>query len=160
METKYPSKEEILADLYIPPENEYIAVRKWKRTFYNKQWKSLALEQKMEALKELIGNICEARHIPRNQWPVPVVSEHPWGYTHQIRMITMGLDTPSVISTLHELGHYLHFSAYLPGEESMTEFVACRYAVGIFKTCFPKSYAKLTWSEHTLVVPNDGSNKQ
>lgn len=160
MPENYPTKEEILADLFVPEEAEYNAVRKWKRTFYNKQWGSLKLEAKMEALKELIGNICMARGIQRSQWPVLVVSEHPWAYTHQMRMITMGLDSPSVISTLHEFGHYLHFSSYLEGDESMAEFVACRYAVGVFKTCFPKSYAKLTWSEHTLVVPKEDSKKQ
>jgi hypothetical protein len=151
----YPTREEILAELYTPTEIEYNAVRLWKRTFYNKRWKSLKTEVKMDALKELIGNICEARKITRNQWPIFLVSEHPWAYTHPLRTITMGLASPSVISTLHEFAHYLHFSGQLPGEEELAEFVACRYAIGIYKTCFPKSYTKMIWSNHTLVVPKE-----
>ncbi len=153
----YPTKEEILAELYTPTELEYCAVRKWKRTFYNKQWKDLPLNMKMDALKELIGNICESRNITRTRWPILIVSEHPWAYTHPLRTITMGLANPSVISTLHEFGHYLHFSGFLTGEENLAEFIACRYAVGVFKTCFPKSYSKLTWSKHTLVTAKEGS---
>lgn len=151
----YPTKEEILAQLYTPTENEYNAVRKWKRTQYNKQWADLSVEQKMERLKMLISNLCESRGIPRDQWPILMTSEHPWGYTDEMKLITMGMASPSVISTLHEFGHYLHFSGLLEGDRALTELVACRYSVGIYKTCFPKSFTKLTWAEHTLVVAKE-----
>lgn len=159
MTDNYPTKEQILANPHKPDEVEYTAIRKWKRLFYNKQWSTLTTERKIDALKELIGDVCEARRIDRLEWPILIVSEHPWSYTPAMRTITMGLATPSVISTLHELGHYLHSSGQLEGTEEISELVACRYSVGIFKACFPKSYARLIWSKHTLVVPKEDSKE-
>lgn len=156
----YPTKEQILTELYTPTESEYNAVRKWKRLHFNKQWKTLSAEQKTDRIQELIGSICEARGIRRNQWPILQVSEHPWSYNHGTKIITMGLASPSVISALHELGHFLHFSGYLAGEHDMTEFIACRYSTGIYKICFPKSFARLTWQNHTLVAPRDDSRTE
>lgn len=156
----YPTKKQILASLYVPRGAEFDAIRQWKKLHYNKKWSKHTDETKIELLKTLIRDICEARGINRLKWPTLMSSEHPWTYNPSIRLITMCASNPSIVSTLHELGHYLHFNKFLTGKIEEAEHVACRYSVGIFKTCFPHSYKKLTWDTHVLVAAKEGSNKK
>lgn len=151
----YPTKEEILAALYQPTEAEYTRVREWKKTFYNKKWKDLTTEQKMSSLMMLAAALCEANNLKSGDWPKLLVSDIQWSYDSIDRTIYMDERIPSIVSTLHEFGHFLHFSGYLLGRPEETELVACRYSVGIYKQCFPKSYNKLVWQNHMLMAPKD-----
>jgi hypothetical protein len=62
----------------------------------------------------------------------------PWNCT-----ILLDHNHPSLISALHEFGHYLH------GE---SELEACQFSVWLFKEVFPRSYEKLSWDKHMLKI--------
>jgi hypothetical protein len=62
-------------------------------------------------------------------------------YSPATKTICLG-PKPSIISSLHELGHHLY---------GASELEACKFSVHLFKEAFPKSFEKLTWKGHTLV---------
>jgi len=60
-------------------------------------------------------------------------------YKHQT--IYLSDNNPSIISALHEFGHYLY---------GKSELKACRFSVHLFKEIFPIAYKKLKWEGHML----------
>lgn len=138
---KYPTKEEILADLYRPSEQEVALIQGWQQEYW-KGWKHKSPESKHDALCELYDRFMELYpkksfiYRPSNQW-VHVTTEKTGTY------ILMDVAKPSVISALHELGHQYY---------GQSELNACRFSVGIFSLLFPNSYKKLRWEGHMLVA--------
>lgn len=137
----YPTKEEILADLYFPTEQEIALIQGWQKEHWI-GWKNKSAESKHNALCDLYDQFMELYpdktfiYRPSNQW-MHVTTQHTGTY------ILMDVARPSVVSALHELGHQYHGSS---------ELQACRFSVGIFKLLFPRSYNKLVWDGHMLVV--------
>lgn len=138
---EYPTKEQILENLYTPTEKEFLTVKKWKLEHFNKKWSHLPLEEKHNALRELIYAVCKAKNIPRQQWPTYTPIGETWCYKPNLKLIQAQTENPSIISALHELSHHLSGSS---------EIIACRFSIGIFIKCFPKTYAKLEWHGHLL----------
>lgn len=139
---EYPTKEEILTELYEPKQAEYQAVRKWKAEFFNKTWNKLENQERHIILAELIGAVCQSRG--EKEFPQYDGNGEEWTYSPDEKKIRGNKDKPSIVSTLHELGHHFYGNS---------EKIACRYSIGLFKTCFPLTYEKLEWQGHMLVVP-------
>lgn len=142
---KYPTKEEILDNLYEINDITFKAVRKWKRSYFNGKWKTTDEITKFHCLQELIGMICESINTE-----MPILSMHQggWCYDPNNKTIYGEIGRPSIISTLHELGHHI-FGA--------SELQACSFSTSIFITCFPQSYKNLIWDGHMLKKANDKS---
>ena len=141
-EPRYPTKEEILAELYEPTQEEYQAVREWKAEFFNKTWNKLSNSERHQTLAELVGKICLGRK--EEEPPQYDPNGDEWLYSPGEKKITGNKNKPSVISTLHELGHHFYGNS---------EKTACRYSIGLFKLCFPQTYEKLKWQGHMLIMP-------
>lgn len=131
----YPTPEEILA--VEPRELAFFTERlqHW-RTKHFKGWKNLTTEEKMEALISLINTMCEGE--PPSIDPF----YGKYGYIADQNILLLDQSNPSILSTLHEIGH-CHFGR--------SELEACRFSVWLFRAVFPKSYAKLRWEGHLLV---------
>lgn len=77
--------------------------------------------------------------------PFAVILGEAYKYNPTSKTITLDHKHPSIISALHELGHHFYGNS---------ELKACRFSIGLFKTCFPEAYEKLKWKGHLLVKPN------
>lgn len=110
----------------------------WKKIHF-KNWKNFSPEEQLLKLRFLITVLYLAEE---NNEPIPKV-EDSYKYAYNPSRNTVYLDTehPSIISTLHELGHAIHGSS---------ELKACRYSIWLFKTVFPKSFATLKTDGHLL----------
>jgi hypothetical protein len=139
--TKYPTKEEILEAPHTPSLNEQEAINRWKKTYY-KNWTELSTRNKHNRIAVLIAELNIANRGKSFRY---ITHEYGWQYTPDDNTIAGTENKPSIVSALHELGHHLY------GE---SELKACRYSVGIFRSCFSKDYEKLTWKGHTLVKNN------
>jgi len=133
----YPQPQEILDNIYHPTQKEKDAVEKWKNEYYKKQWKSSTPRKKTYAIKQLILMICAETETE----PPKIEEGLLYAYNPFSSVIFIDTTNPSIVSTLHELGHHI---------EGRSELKACAYSVGMFKTCFPKAYEKLSWSGHVL----------
>lgn len=124
-------------------EIEYI--EKWK----NKEWKKAKKAQvqkeytKILAIRVLLKNLCR---IHKKECPfvitciTPATKGTSASYDHKTKTISL-YDT-SIITTLHELGHYFYGSS---------ELKACSYSVHLFISAFPKAFDKLRWKKHLLI---------
>ncbi len=130
----YPTKEEILeAVKYTKPTLHLRLLDTWKKTFYTKMWKSSNASYKFKALIILIEKLT-------NNENIKVQLGKEYSYSPTLKILTLG-EIPSIISTLHEIGHVIL------GNE---EINACRFSVALFKTVFPNEYSKLEWNGHML----------
>lgn len=93
------------------------------------------------ALYRLIHEILNACPERLKHGVCVVVDADLYTYNPSNKTIYLDHHHPSVISTLHELGHHLY------GE---SELLACRFSVWLFKEGFPRDYAKLKWNGHML----------
>lgn len=140
MKPKYPTKEEVLASLYEPSDEEINAVKQWKQRAYEKRWKNLKKLPRLEALMDLgdimlsLGGIFSA-DMPN--W----VEGDKWAYYPQQKVVMLDGDNPSILSLLHEIGHVILGDSELKAQV---------YAVSMFKAAFPKEYARLEWDGHML----------
>ena len=107
----------------------------WKEMNYNNKWSGKNDAQKIESLKELIDVMCPADRCIGNQYCYDPIN----------RRITLDYHNPSILSTLHEIGHCLY------GE---SELKACKFSVWLFKDVFPKAFQKLKWDDHMLKQSN------
>lgn len=136
--TRYPTKDEILA-LEPPAMGLYIPVLEdWKAANYV-GWSHKDWHQKFEALRKLIDMLSGVNGF----FPDVVVPTDFYAYSPTAKVIMMGCDNLSIISTLHEMGHFLF---------GPSELMACRFSVWLFKEVFPKTYEKLRWEGHLLKV--------
>lgn len=131
-----------MSGLYVPTQGELNALKYWKSNYFNSVWKSLSKSDRMEYIKRLISDLnVEERGTPY-RWNVDSEYSYMHAYEGNASMISVDADNPSIISSLHELGHHLFGS---------DEFEACRYAVGLFKAAFPNAFDKLQWKGHLLI---------
>jgi hypothetical protein len=129
----YPTKEAIMAEP--PPQfaDEDIAiVKNWKQAHF-KNWSQLDLETKLLSLKNLVQVL--APEI------ISVSGDHYCYINNSTPIIMLDATNPSILSTLHEIGHSRYGSS---------ELKACRFSVWLFKICFPRSFEQLSWDGHML----------
>jgi len=132
----YPSMNEILAEKpEIIPEIIQ-TVQKWKETEFN-GWPTFSNSKKLNKLRLLMEKI-----IPTLNYSF----ENAFYYAcnRQNRIIYSNQNNPSIISSLHEVGHALF---------GPSELKACRFSIWIFKDLFPKSFNKLKTDKHMLKNP-------
>jgi hypothetical protein len=135
--TKYPTKEEILENLYTPTNTELLVIQEWKQAYY-KAWAAKTEKEKHDSLEVLLNSLINALKAP----PITYVKdEYGWRYYPEKKIIVGHIKNPSIISALHELGHHLYGSS---------ELFACIYSVGIFKESFPSAYKNLEFKGHML----------
>lgn len=124
----YPTSEEIMAKAIKYKKNTLNVVRGWKLADY-KGWKGKSATEQLEALYRLITGLS----IVYNK-PVCIVNGNEYHYSPISSTIMLDAYHPSIISTLHEFSHHINGSS---------EKRACRWAVWLFKTVFPKSFDNL-----------------
>jgi hypothetical protein len=134
----YPTKREILAQEEIFDTDTIKATLEWKTEWLH-DWKSLPNNIKNIALKDLIYRICQVT--PQKHSPCVSTSDQ-YAYDPNFTTILIDGENPSIISTLHELGHHI---------KGLSELDACRWSVWLFKKCFPVQFKKLSWKGHMLV---------
>jgi len=131
----YPTPGEILAKEPI----EFAFFTERLQTWRDKHfahWKSRDSEDQIMALVALVHIMCEGD-------PPGVDPEHGrYAYLHEEAIIFLDPSNPSILSTLHEIGHH---------QLGRSELEACRFAVWLFRAVFPTSYEKLRWEGHLLV---------
>ncbi|MGB2580505.1 MAG: hypothetical protein WBC83_02320 [Minisyncoccia bacterium] len=135
----YPTKKEILEELYVPTQEMFLAVRKWKHLFYNGKWATTSNVEKSERLYGLICAICDVVNTEHPQW---ISTTNDWGYDPVLKAVYVDSTNPSVLSALYELGRHIL------GE---SELQVSRFSVGVFAKCFPTRYEKLVWEDNMPV---------
>jgi hypothetical protein len=137
---RYPTPAEIMAE----PETIFSAefldlVADWKN-----EWQTIDKSNELlryAAIKNLLYRIImflDCTTIPRTRIFINVNSPTA-SYNKEEDIIT--LNNTSIISALHELGHWLLGDS---------ELLACRWSVHLFKRIFPKAFARLHWEGHLL----------
>lgn len=134
MLTNYPSKEEIINNTLEVPLTYYDIVKTWKEDYYSKKWPTLYIKDKIQALIVLIDFILEP--------PISITFGHFYACNLEHRIIKLDIKNPSILSTLHEVGHLIY------GPE---ELLACSFSYNLFKEIFPNELKKLVWNNHMLV---------
>lgn len=136
--TIYPTREEIEQGIAeFPPSTIHTQILfRWKEKHYVKQWKEKTTKERFIALTHLIHAFWRHHNIKGS-----VIQGHTWSYNPEHKTIFTDSETPSIISTLHELGH----SLYGP-----SELTTCVFSIGLFKECFPIEFDKLEWDGHML----------
>lgn len=141
---KYPTRKEILFELEEFEKNgEYEgdilkALANWKYREYNRRWSKLNNAEKIISLRSLLYHIS----INRNDQSLRCDLKDQYCYNRKTKTISLDLNHPSILSTLHELGHHIHGSS---------ELKACVFSIWYFKHFFPKEFHNLTWKGHLLV---------
>lgn len=150
-----PTKEQILAKLYIPSKGEREIIASWKRWHYtalatnmkiiggtcwtqHNGWNNKNYAMKLVAIQDLIETLSKHYRVKAPKFEQGAV----WGYDEDSKTIISDVKNVSIISALHELGHHLF---------GRSELQASRFAIGIFATSFPKSYGNLKWRGSRLV---------
>lgn len=134
----YPTKEEILSALPSTDIDKFLEkLRFWKHAYYRSQWKTMSNEQKNMRLMLLCYQLYTIEH---NRQLIVHTGEQYCFYP-DINTIIIQEDRPSVLSTLHEIGHAVWGDS---------ELDACRFSVKLFMTIFPEIYKTLEWDGHML----------
>ena len=134
----YPTKEEILAKEPNIREEVIEITNIWKKSSFS-NWKKQTKEQKLENLQTLVLAIAT---ISYNKTPIIITDHNQYCFKPLKKTIYFDSNNPSIISALHELGHFLF---------GPNELKTCQFSVWIFIKCFPKQYSKLRWQNHLLI---------
>ena len=130
--THYPTQEEIWAERPAIGAVKPI-ILKWKKKWW-KGWGSLSRNYQLSRLYCLIHDV--------DEMGILVCHGRLYCYNPQSKTIMLDDSNPSVISTLHELGHHLY---------GRSELEACRFSCWLFKECFPKDFKQLKPKGHMLI---------
>lgn len=139
----YPTKEEILKTEYkFKPEILRFA-KLWKKVVWNK-WRHSNYENKETAIMALIYGLALLY-----KKPVRIITASDY-YCYYAKNKTINIPPcwktkPSIISSLHELGHHI------TKKKGANELGACRFSVWLFKKIFPKAFKRLHWDGHKLI---------
>lgn len=138
---KYPTKKEILNKRPKIDPTIIKIVMIWKEFFFI-YWDKKSNQDKLEKLIYLIEriNLIQAKS-PKKLYILKIELGYFYAYNKKLKTICLDRSNPSIISTLHEIGHHLYGN---------NELKACRWSVWLFKECFPKEYSKLKWKGHLL----------
>jgi len=143
--TKHPSKEaveEILST--IPTSKEYFllrdAVLEWKLELFKDNYKSWRLKTHTEKMTGLFMLCDIVSHSCGKYLNMYEGSKYAYFPTHGEIMFGQN---PSIISTLHELAHFLGIQS---------EIQAVHISLSIFKELYPKSFEKLEFDKKTHIL--------
>ena len=142
--TSYPTKQEILKKakgLKDQLANDIKILKCWKQNFYKDKWNKIGSKEKCLSLKALIFSIYQDPYLPT---VFITVKKTPYNYlvnSDGIHVVNIEEDKPSIVSTLHEIGHLML------GED---ELEACAYSFALYSTVFPKELQFLKWDNHLL----------
>ena len=131
-----------MSGLHTPTPGELNALKYWKSNYYDGAWKELTKSDRLNYIKRLISDLNAEAHGTPYRWVNGQEYSYLLAHDNNAGVISVDIGHPSIISSLHELGHHLFGS---------DEFEACRFAVGLFKAAFPKAFEKLHWKGHLLV---------
>jgi hypothetical protein len=140
METEtndYPTKEEILQNIYTIDEELVKLIKEWKY-IYLPNWRDKPPYQKFYHLCLLSDIICKYYKTRKIKHEISTC----YCFIVDEKIILHDIDRISILSTLHEIAHYI-FKA--------NEKRACYWSVSVFKECFPTLYKGLKWKGHLLV---------
>jgi len=147
---EYPTKD-LIQKYQITIKKEFLdIVRKWKKQNFDNHWRSDNNQMKTGKLIKLVEEVTKGMEYHyREFWPnkeievVTKVDHYCMFFSPNKSKIRIGFDTknPSIISTLHELGH-----AFL----GFNELKACVFSQAIFTKVFPNQFNKLVWEGHML----------
>lgn len=90
---------------------------------------------------DLVVILATTADLPDQAIPAVIPDAGIYAYNFQDNEIMLDHNHASVVSTLHEFGHYLMGDS---------ELEACRFSVWLFAEAFPGSYAKLHFDGHML----------
>lgn len=143
MSHRYPTKDEVLADLYEPSRSEEFKLATFGFIFDRWNTKEFPRRLKRMVISALLKGLTEEYDTP---FPTIV-----WGHTNEARRAKREIELidHSIITALHELGHYLF------GDD---ELRAQQYAVGCYKIINP-TLKGLTWKGHLLVARPSSKRK-
>jgi len=134
----YPTEKEINKIQLTFSKKEINAIMDWKNHWY-KRWKHLSQRNKILALQNLILRITTA--IPEISNP-KIKKSYLYAYIPTTKTILIDKNNPSIISTLHETGHFIR---------GPNELQVCRWSTQLFQQCFPNTFKTLKWKGHLLV---------
>lgn len=135
--TMYPTQEEILKQKPKFKDGTIAITKLWKKEIL-KNWKKEVKWVKMEEIGLLIEALC-ALHDKKSP---KIKLDTEYFFDTKKKEIHLDYDNPSIISALHELGHYLY---------GPSELKACRWSIWLFIECFPGLYKDLKWKGHLLI---------
>ena len=128
----YPTQEEIMEDgPGFDIETFQSILNVWKDICYKDKWSQASTLEKLSSLEFLATMMTKAK----------TTLGTLYSYNPDTDTISIDYNNPSIISTLHEIGHALFGSS---------ELKACKFSVWLFKTVFPKAFQKLKWDGHML----------
>ena len=139
--TRYPTKEEILENLHNFEKNikDIEIIKDWKEHNYN-GWKNLSGIEKRKRITDLINRLAS---LHKSKVTIK------WGqvsyYMPSNLTISLEKDKPSILTSLHEFGHHLY---------GASELTACSYSICMYIKVFPEIYEKMTWQNHLLILKN------
>lgn len=131
--TAYPTMEEIMAEEMSLDGKTVEILLQWKRDCW-KDWNNQTQFEQWVNLLILIQRLA---------YPIFFEKGKKYSYNDTTKTLTIDKDHPSLISTLHEIGHHLY---------GPSELLACRFSVQLFKAVFPGSFKKLKVDGHRLTL--------
>jgi len=148
---KYPSKEaieEILST--IPTSEEYFllrdAVLEWKLELFKDHYKLWRLKTHVEKMTGLYL-LCDIVSHKHGKF-LNMCEGNSYAFCPHNDEIMLG-QNPSIISTMHELAHFLGIKS---------EIQAVHISLSIFKELYPKSFEKLKFDGNTHVLKKNERN--
>jgi hypothetical protein len=133
----HPTKEQILAEPEPTFKPEVLRfVREWKR----ERAGQLRTEESLTALIQGLGAIYDKQLTVRFD---PGASSSGCDYREGRILLNKG----SIVSALHETAHCIF--------DTGDELKVCRWSVHLFKRLFRRTYERLEWRGHMLVVPGN-----
>lgn len=131
----YPSSDQILNHQQLITTQQNETLKKWKTKYYKNKWKNLTNKEKHWSLYRLAQQLLTDRiiHIKIDNYYASILNKNT---------LIFKKDAPSIISTLHEIGHLIY---------GTSELKACAFSYQLFNANFPKECNNLTWKGHMLV---------
>lgn len=131
----YPTKSEIQAHDQVHTPGDVQVLKQWKAEHYTSKWSTFDDKEKILSLAWLAKQLVPGVNITDGEkWMTELGGE-------KSPRIVMDKNHPSIISTLHEVGHVLF---------GVSEHSACAYSVKLFAEVFPNEFNDLIWKGHML----------
>jgi hypothetical protein len=116
------------------------AVKGWKKEYFTGSWKEKCVEDRLEALCKLVEAVVKGSQ-RETDCRMPKIDASYGSYVCGSGFVGFDHRNPSIISTLHEVGHWLFGGS---------ELVACVFSYSIFKEVFPAQLKGLEFHGHLL----------
>ena len=142
---QYPTKQEIIDRMETMNVTQYEqALQNWKDRHYCFIWRKKSIQEKIKSLESLAYLIYYHQDQPSKLKTLYVIYADRYALHTKTNTIILNESKPSILSTLHEVGHSIN---------GTSETEACAFSVKLFAKLFPKEYSKLKWRGHMLKLP-------